>query len=371
VTILVVIGTRPEAIKLAPVIMELRDRAPAVRTHVCISGQHRDLLEPILRVFDVDVDEDLEVLERGQTLAALTSRLFQRIDACLARARPDWILVQGDTTTVLVAAMCSAYRNIRIGHVEAGLRTGDLRQPFPEELNRRITDMVADLHFAPTAAARDNLLREGVPRSRVLVTGNTVVDALLWMAARPYDVSLGPLATLPTRTRWVLMTVHRRENFGAPLRRICQAVSRLCDALGPDIHMIVPVHPNPHVRPALADLVRHTNCTLVQPLGYDDLVNVLKRAALVLTDSGGLQEEAPTFGVPVLVLREKTERPEGIAAGCAQLVGTDPDSIVDSAMRVLKGSLRGPAVNPYGDGKAAERIVEHLLARHDLSEAQN
>jgi UDP-N-acetylglucosamine 2-epimerase len=262
----------------------------------------------------------------------------------------------------MVGAMVGFYRGIRVAHVEAGLRTDDLRQPFPEEFNRRVADLCADLCFAATEGARANLLREGVPPWRIHVTGNTVVDAVVQMAARPYDEAVGPLAAIPRSAPWMLVTTHRRESFGPPLERICQAIRRLADLFGDRLHVIVPVHPNPHVAGLVSRQLALPNCSLVPPLDYQDLVHVLQRAALVLTDSGGIQEEAPTFGVPVLVLRDKTERPEGIEAGAARTVGTDPDAIVSEASRILndKRVVTEPAANPYGDGAAARRIVEIL-----------
>jgi UDP-N-acetylglucosamine 2-epimerase (non-hydrolysing) len=361
VKIMVAIGTRPEAIKLAPVVHELARHEPDVSSFVCATGQHRELLGRTLEVLNLRTDLNLDVMEHDQQLATLTGRLLERLDRVICDHRPDWILVQGDTTTAMAGALAGFYRRVRVGHVEAGLRTADLHQPFPEELNRRIVDLCADACFAPTESARANLLGEGVPADRVYVTGNTIVDAVLAVAERPYDVRSGPLARVPRDRRWVLVTAHRRESFGAPLQRIAGAVARLALAFETSIHVIVPVHPNPNVRATMSALLALANCSVVPPLDYGDLVHVLSRASLVLTDSGGLQEEAPSFGVPVLVLRDKSERPEGLDAGVARLVGTDADVIVSEASKILEGDrVPAPIENPYGDGAAARRVVAIL-----------
>jgi len=359
--IMIVIGTRPEAIKMAPVVHELARHAPRLSTFVCTTGQHRELLAPTLGTLELRPDRNLDIMTDDQSLSRLTARLFELLDPVVVEQQPDWMLIQGDTTTAMVAAAVAFYRRVRIGHVEAGLRTSDLGRPFPEELNRRVADLCSDLCFAPTPWARNNLLREGVPAFRVHVTGNTVVDAVLAMAARPYDERVGPLAALPRTRRWVLVTAHRRESFGAPLARIRQAIECLARTFADSIHVIMPVHPNPNVAATVAGMADMPNCSVMPPLDYPDLVHVMRRAALILTDSGGIQEEAPTFGVPVLVLREKTERPEAIDAGVARLVGTDPDAIVAEASRILsEGRPGAPVANPFGDGAASRRIVEIL-----------
>jgi UDP-N-acetylglucosamine 2-epimerase (non-hydrolysing) len=361
---MVAIGTRPEAIKLAPVVWELARHEPQLLPFVCATGQHRELLAQTLRLMNLRPDVNLDVMEPDQSLAGLTCRLVERMDRVICDRCPDWILVQGDTTTAMAGAMAGFYRHVPVGHVEAGLRTADLRQPFPEELNRRIVDLCADLCFAPTESARANLFREGVPADRVYVTGNTIVDAVLAVSARPYDERIGPLAPVPRGPRWVLVTTHRRESFGAPVARIVRAIERVARAFPTSIHLIVPVHPNPHIHNAMSALTALSNCSVVPPLDYPDVVHVLSRAALVMTDSGGLQEEAPCFGVPVLVLRDKSERAEGLDSGAAVLVGTDPDLIVSEASKVLSG-IRPPVSghNLYGDGAAAGRIVQ-ILRRH-------
>jgi UDP-N-acetylglucosamine 2-epimerase (non-hydrolysing) len=288
------------------------------------------------------------------------------LDPVLERFQPDWVLVQGDTTTVMATALLAYYRHIRLGHVEAGLRTGDKWQPFPEEINRRVAGVLADLHFAPTERARDNLLREGVAPHRIVVTGNPVIDALRAVAARPYDPASGPLAGVPFDRRVILVTAHRRENFGAPLERIFTALRRLAELYGDGVYFVYPVHLNPNVRePAQRMLGDVPNIALLDPLDYLPMVYLLNRATLVLTDSGGLQEEGPALGKPVLVMRQVTERPEAIEAGTARLVGTEADRIEAEVRRLLDDpqayATMAHAVNPFGDGHAAERIVEALL----------
>jgi UDP-N-acetylglucosamine 2-epimerase (non-hydrolysing) len=365
--VLSVFGTRPEAVKMAPVVEQLR-RAPGVEARVCVTAQHRQMLDQVLRLFDITPEFDLDLMEPDQALPELTAAVFRGLDPVLEQWRPDWVLVQGDTTTVMAAALLAYYRRIRLGHVEAGLRTGDKWQPFPEEINRRVAGVVADLHFAPTERARGNLLREGVPSDCIVVTGNPVIDALQSIVARPYDEATGPLAAMPSDRRVILLTAHRRENFGAPLEAIFTAVKQLAIRYRDSVHIVYPVHLNPNVRrPAERLLGGVANITLVDPLDYLPMVHLLKRCHLVLTDSGGLQEEAPALGKPVLVLRQVTERPEAIEAGTARLVGTDPQRIEAETRRLLDDpeayAAMAHAVNPFGDGHAAERIVQALLAR--------
>ncbi len=374
--VLSVYGTRPEAIKMAPVIARLRERAGEIESVVCAAGQHRELLQQVRQVFDLQPDFDLDLMRPGQSLAGLTAALTTELDAVAEQVQPDWILAQGDTTTTMVCALVAYYRGIKFGHVEAGLRTGDRQSPFPEEVNRRIADLVAELYFAPTARARNALLAEGTPAHRIRVTGNTVVDALHAVGGRPHDLSLGPLRNVSSDARVVLVTVHRRESFGEPLRELCQAIRDLARTFASaGVHVVFPVHPNPNVRePVQRQLSGLPNVSLIEPLGYVDFVHLMKRSTLILTDSGGVQEEAPSFGVPVLVMRDTTERPEGVDAGFARLVGTDRARIVSEANTFLRGtasilaSHRG--ANPYGDGHAAERIVEALL-QHSRTHAQS
>ena len=355
--VMVLYGTRPELIKMAPVVRELRRLPEHFVPIVCTTAQHRDMLDPLQEVFALRPDHDLDLMRADQGLNDLAARAFAALDAVLAGERPDLVLIQGDTTTAMAGALAAFHRRIPVGHVEAGLRTGDLRQPFPEEANRRVVDLVAELCFAPTRRAADALLAEGVPGARVFVTGNTVVDALQWAASKL------PPEPEPERAE-VLVTVHRRESFGAPLRRILAAVRELAAAF-PEIRWVYPVHRNPHVlQPAEEALGGLPNVELLAPLDYLELVRRLRRARLVLTDSGGIQEEAPTFGKHVLVLRDTTERPEGVEAGVATVVGTDTERIVGAATRLLRQADAGPfeMANPYGDGQAAARIGAILVS---------
>jgi len=367
ITVLSVFGTRPEAIKMAPVVQRLRRYPGEIRSVVCSTGQHREMLDQVLRLFEIRPDYDLNLMEPNQSLCRLTANLFWGLEPVLDAVRPDWVLAQGDTTTVLVASLAAYYKGARFGHVEAGLRTGDKRRPFPEEINRRLADAVSDLYFCPTERARRTLLAEGYPEAAILVTGNTVIDALLDVASRPYDWSQGPLKDIPRDVPVVLVTAHRRESFGAAFRRLCEAIRDLARRFG-EVQFVYPVHLNPNVRAPVAEILSaQKNIHLLEPLDYLSLVHLMKRSALILTDSGGIQEEAPSLGVPVLVMRDTTERPEGVEAGVVKLVGTDRDAIVAEAARLLSDAdaraAMASAANPYGDGHAAERIVEALLIR--------
>lgn len=366
-----VLGTRPEAIKMAPVIKELEGYPDQIVSRVCVTAQHRDMLDQVLNLFDICPDYDLNVMQPNQSLDQVTASVLTGLTPVIEKERPDWLLIQGDTTTVMAASVAAFYLGVKVGHVEAGLRTGDKRQPFPEEINRRIAGVVADLHFAPTAWARDNLLREGVSSEQVMVTGNPVIDALRAVADKPYDPRDGPLANICWDKRLVLVTAHRRENFGQPLENICQALREIAGRHSGDVHIVYPVHPNPNVQaPVYQMLGDVSNITLLPPLDYLSLVYLMKRCYLVLTDSGGIQEEAPSLGKPVLVLRVKTERPEGIEAGTAKVVGTSQTRIVAEAIRLLEDASEyqrmARAVNPYGDGHTAERIVAHLLRSESI-----
>lgn len=362
--VLSIVGTRPEAIKMAPVIKELAKRRGIV-SKVCVTGQHREMLDPVLRLFGVASDYDLDLMVADQSLAQLTARILTGMDRILAEERFDCVLVQGDTTTCMAAGLCAFYHRIPIAHVEAGLRTGDKYQPFPEEINRRMTDAASDLFFAPTPWARDNLLRENVQAERIVVTGNTVVDALLWVRGQDFDMDSSPLAGLPQDKRLILLTAHRRENQGQPLRDICAAVQRLVKDFA-DIHVVYPVHLNPNIRGPVSELLGgNPAITLLPPLDYLPLVKLMDRAYLVLTDSGGIQEEAPSLGKPVLVLRNTTERPEGVDAGTVRLVGNDREGIYNAAAHLLtdRNAYRDMSLtaNPYGDGRSAEAIVDVLM----------
>jgi UDP-N-acetylglucosamine 2-epimerase (non-hydrolysing) len=370
--IAVFMGTRPEAIKLAPVVGALRASTDFDCT-VIATGQHREMFKQVTDLFGIHVDADLDVMRPNQTLAGLTARLMDGIDGWLGSAEPDMALVQGDTTTVLMAALACFYRRIPIGHVEAGLRTGNLRSPFPEEANRRLASILVALHFAPTDSARAALLREAVADELVAVTGNTVIDALLMEVERQRDPVVskaidGALSDAIdadwSSVPFVLITGHRRENFGEGIEQICRAIATLASAF-PDHRFVYPVHLNPNVRDHVQKLLgERKNVALIAPQHYRNFVALMSRCRLVLTDSGGVQEEAPSLGKPVLVMRDTTERPEGVAAGTALLTGPNADSIVGHATRLLTDraayDAMANAVNPYGDGHASERIVARI-----------
>lgn len=357
--ILAVVGTRPEAIKMAPVIRALQS-APWADVRVLATAQHRQMLDQVLQAFAIVPDVDLDIMAPNQTLPELTSRLLLRLDEVFARERPDAVLIQGDTTTVMAAALAAFYRRIPVGHVEAGLRTGDLQNPFPEEMNRAVAGRLSRWHFAPTAGSRDNLLREGFDPATVHVTGNTVIDALLEVVQRDTPLPV----EVPEGRRMVLVTAHRRENFGAPFREVCAAVRELADRHA-DVQVVYPVHPNPNVSgPAHDILAGHERITLCPPMDYLPFVAAMKRAHLILTDSGGVQEEAPALGKPVLVMRQETERPEAVEAGVVKLVGPVRAAILAEASRLLDDpaayAAMAKGVSPYGDGRAAARIVDIL-----------
>jgi UDP-N-acetylglucosamine 2-epimerase len=366
--ILIFAGTRPEAIKVAPVVRALRDLGEAFEVRLCSTGQHGEMLEQALADFELSPDIELEVMAPGQTLAGLSGRLFPAIDALLEREQPDAILVQGDTTTVQVAALCAFYRRIPLGHIEAGLRSGDLAAPFPEEMNRRIATLAARWHYAPTERARRNLLAEQIPEAAILVTGNTVIDALLETVERtrraPPPLPSALAAVVASDRPMVLITGHRRESFGQGFQDICMALRRLADA-HPETAFVYPVHLNPNVLDIVTgQLSGVPNILLERPLAYRAFVRMMDRARLILTDSGGVQEEAPSLGKPVLVMRSVTERPEGVEAGVSLLVGSDPDTIVREVSRLLTDEAAyrrmASASNPYGDGAAGRRIAAAL-----------
>lgn len=360
--VLCMVGTRPEAVKMAPVILALQ-KVPGIDCRVVATAQHRHMLDQVLAFFGIRPDVDLDIMRPNQQLAALTARLLTDIDAVLERERPDAVLAQGDTTTVMTVALACFYRRIPFGHVEAGLRTWDLQNPFPEEANRVIAGHLSRWHFAPTESSRQNLLKEGVADADITVTGNTVIDALLMTARRELPFPL----EIPPGRRMVLVTAHRRENFGAPFEEVCRALRTLAER-NRHVSFVYPVHPNPNVK----DVVHRTldgldNFTLCEPLDYAPFVAAMKRAHLIISDSGGVQEEAPALGKPVLVLRDETERPEAVDEGVVKLVGPHYEAIVDSAQRLLDDPAAYAAmargVSPYGDGLASGRIVK-VLADH-------
>ncbi len=361
--VLVVVGTRPEAIKMAPVLEALRRREATLETRLALTGQHTHMVDQVLEAFALVPDHDLGIMREGQSLYDVAHACLDGLREVVRGFRPAMVLAQGDTATVFFAALTAFFEGSLVGHVEAGLRSGNKWAPYPEEMFRRLSDVLADLYFAPTPRARENLLREGVPREQVFLTGNTVVDALITTAHLNRSPRNPILKAVVERGRpLVLLTAHRRESFGEPLREVFAAVRELAD-LHPEVEFVYPVHPNPQVEgPAREAFTGHPRVHLTEPLDYLDLVSALERATLVLTDSGGIQEEAPTFGAPVLVLRDVTERPEGVEAGVARLVGTRRDQIVREARMFLEAvSLEGvttPPRNPYGDGKAGERIAD-------------
>ncbi len=367
VRVLTVFGTRPEAIKLAPLIEELH-RRPGIHSMVCVTGQHREMLDQVLKLFGIVPDHDLNLMRKDQTLPLLAASVFRKLAPILQSERPDWVVIQGDTTTAAIAALGAFYHRCRIAHVEAGLRSHDKWQPFPEEMNRRIAGVVADIHFAPTEQSRQNLLQEGVPESCVMVTGNTIIDALQRIRALPWNprsLHGTPRFLKPSSTgKMILVTLHRRENFGEPMIRICGALRTLAERYT-DVEFVYPVHRNPHVwQPVHSLLGGIANVSLLPPVDYLTLVHLMMRSYIVLTDSGGIQEEAPSLGVPALVLREVTERPEGVDSGNVKLVGSDAQRIVRETSRLLddpgEHQRMARAVNPYGDGHAAERIASAL-----------
>ena len=374
--ILLVFGTRPEAIKLAPVIRELQRRSveAGLRVVVCVTAQHRQMLDQALQLFNIVPDYDLDVMKANQSPTQAASGILAGLDPILQKEQPDWLLVQGDTTTVTAAALAAFYARLKVGHIEAGLRTFDKWQPFPEEINRRVASVIADMHFAPTATARQNLLQEGVPDNRILVTGNPVIDAIHWVAKQPptpearalLEQCLTSIELNGQNKRLILVTAHRRENFGSPLENICLALRDIAARYGSRVCIVYPVHLNPKVwDPVHRILGGITNIILVPPLDYLSLVHLMKHSYLVLTDSGGIQEEAPGLGLPVLVLRHVTERPEAVEAGTVRLIGTNRSRILTETVRLFEDaaaySRMACAVNPYGDGHAAERIVRALL----------
>ena len=371
--ILVVFGTRPEAIKMLPVFMELKKHS-LFETQLCVTAQHRNMLDPVLEVFKVEPDHDLNIMRPGQSLGDVTSKILTGLDQVISGFLPHMILVHGDTATTFATSLAAYFRRVAVGHVEAGLRTGDLYSPWPEEGNRKLTGVLSHLHFAPTETAKTNLLKEGFSEAQVHVTGNTVIDSLLW-AKDKLESDEALLASisksfpmLRKNARMVLITGHRRENFGVGFENICQAIQKLARQF-PDVDFVYPVHLNPNVRePVNRNLSAAVNIHLVEPQEYLPFVWLMKRAYVILTDSGGIQEEAPSLGKPVLVMRDTTERPEAVESGTARLVGADQSRIVAGVRSLLEDPTAHQAManirNPYGDGAASRRIVEQLLAHH-------
>jgi UDP-N-acetylglucosamine 2-epimerase (non-hydrolysing) len=371
--ILSVIGTRPEAVKMAPVVRLLKD-TPGIESRICVTAQHRQMLDQVLELFQIEPHYDLDLMRENQSMAQISAGIFTHLDPVLEEFQPDWVLAEGDTTTVVTTSLLAFYRRIKFGHVEAGLRTHTKWHPFPEEINRRLATVIADLHFAPTQLSRQNLLNESIPNETIIVTGNPVIDALTYVAQQeePEEIKelLGRLeihrteSSVPETRRLILITAHRRENFGEPMENICHAIKQL--ASREDAELVYPVHLNPNVQEPVNRILKNVpHVTLLPPLDYLPMVHLMKCATLILTDSGGIQEEAPAFGIPVLVLRETTERPEGVEAGTLKVVGMETSRILEEATRLLDDPAAylemAKAVNPYGDGHAAERIVSALV----------
>ena len=360
--ILIIFGTRPEAIKMAPLVLRLRQ---SLEVKVCVTGQHRQMLDQVLGLFQIVPDYDLNLMKPNQNLANLTAEVLNGVTQILQKRKFDWVLVQGDTTSTMAGAMAAFYQKVRVGHVEAGLRTYNLNSPFPEELNRQVTSKMAQLHFAPTAESKQNLLKEGFSENNISITGNTVIDALHWVLehSTPLDLAL-PIDL--QQSRMILVTGHRRENFGEGFQQICEALQTIA-LQQPDVQIVYPVHLNPNVlEPVNRILSNLPNMHLLEPLEYPQFVHLMNQSALILTDSGGVQEEAPSLGKPVLVMRDTTERPEGVQAGTVKLVGANQRTIVDETIRLLNDSeayrKMAFAHNPYGDGTACNKIMDALMS---------
>lgn len=370
--VMVVFGTRPEAIKMAPLVKGLQARAGDIETVVCVTAQHREMLDQVLKLFEIVPEHDLNIMKPGQDLFDITSNILLGLKGVLEQEKPDLVLVHGDTTTTLATSLAAYYARVPVGHVEAGLRTGNKHSPFPEEMNRKLTGAIADIHFAPTAASRDNLLREGIAADAIHITGNTVIDALLAVVDKlRNDAALKAelaqrFAYLNPQRRLILVTGHRRENFGEGFQHICEALADIA-AEHDDVEILYPVHLNPNVRQPVKDILAArglANVHLIEPVDYLPFLYLMDRSCIIVTDSGGIQEEAPSLGKPVLVMRDTTERPEAVEAGTVKLVGTSREKIVTEARRLLVDAdayaSMARAHNPYGDGKAVERIIEHI-----------
>ncbi len=367
--VMTVFGTRPEAIKMAPVVLELKKHPDQIQTIVAVTAQHRQMLDQVLHLFNIQPDYDLDIMSQGQTLYDITTRALNGLRVVLEKEKPDIVLVHGDTTTTFAGSLAAYYQQIPVGHVEAGLRTGNIYSPFPEEMNRKLTGSIAALHFAPTETAKHNLLRENVSADHIFVTGNTVIDALMNTVCDAYEMDEALQKVDFTNHRVILLTTHRRENLGEPMRHIYKALRRIVTEF-PDTEIIFPVHRNPLVRKVVEEeLADADRVHLIDPLDYEPFANVMGRSAIVLTDSGGIQEEAPSLGKPVLVLRNTTERPEAVEAGTVKLIGTDKEVVYNETKRLLldrqEYDRMSNSVNPYGDGQAARRIVACIL--HELA----
>ena len=380
--ILIVFGTRPEAIKMAPVVKGFQAAAGQCETIVCVTAQHREMLDQVLALFDIKPEHDLNIMKPGQDLFDITGNILAGLKPVLASVKPDLVLVHGDTTTTLATSLAAYYAGVPVGHVEAGLRTGNKRAPFPEEVNRKLTGAIADLHFAPTEASKNNLLREGVDPATIFVTGNTVIDALLDVSQRLSSSTLraefdAKFAFLDRSKKLILVTGHRRENFGEGFENICNALADIAEG-APDVEVLYPVHLNPNVRKPVADILaarKLANVHLIDPVDYLPFVYLMNRAHIIITDSGGVQEEAPSLGKPVLCMRDTTERPEAVTAGTVKLVGTSRATIVRETLNLLSNaedySRMSQAHNPYGDGRAVGRIIEAVLTKKGSKSCQD
>lgn len=370
--LVVIIGTRPEAIKMAPIIKELKKYPDKIKFSVCITAQHREMLDQVLKLFNIVPDYDLNIMTAGQTLSKVTSKALLRMEKVLIEEEPNLVLIQGDTTTTFAASLIAFYHRIKIGHVEAGLRTHNKYHPYPEEINRSLVTVLADLHFAPSRMAQRNLINEGVKKEKIYLTGNTIIDALLGIVRKDYVFKEKQLQHIQlSKGKIILVTAHRRENFGEPLKNICLALKELV-TLYPDNKIIYPVHPNPKVKNTVHSILNDIpNIILTKPLDYETFVSLMNKSYLILTDSGGIQEEAPSLGKPVLILRQVTERPEVVASGAAKIVGTNRDRIIQATRQLLDNKevydKMANVVNPYGNGKAAKRIVRILLSGYKLN----
>ena len=366
-----IFGTRPEAIKMAPVVRELL-KHPEIETKVCLTAQHREMLDQVVDLFQLPVDYDLDIMKQGQSLYDITDRVLLGLKEVLEKEKPDLVLVHGDTTTTFSATLSAFYQQIDVGHVEAGLRTGNMYSPFPEEANRRLTSVLTALHFAPTETARQNLLKENQKDDHIFTVGNSVIDALLATVKKDYVFEDKELQDIEEHKRIILVTTHRRENLGEPLRNVYRALRRLVETV-PDTEVVFPVHRNPLVRQAVKEVLDGVpGIHLVDPMEYEPFTNLMARSAIILTDSGGIQEEAPSLGKPVLVLRDTTERPEAVASGTVKLVGTDEDKVYNTAYKLLTDEKAykemAESINPYGDGHTSERIVQAILYFYGISE---
>ncbi len=370
IKVMTIFGTRPEAIKMAPLVKELEKNSDKIESIVCVTAQHRQMLDQVLEIFDIKPDYDLNIMKDRQTLISITTRGLEGLDAAMKEAKPDIVLVHGDTSTTFVGSLAAFYNQICVGHVEAGLRTYDKYSPYPEEVNRRLTGVIADMHFAPTERNKNNLLLENVSENTIYITGNTVIDALKTTVCANYEFKDETLASMNWDNKKVIvMTAHRRENLGEPLKNICRAVKRIVEDFE-DVEVVYPVHLNPAVREVAYDILGNMDrVKLIEPVNADELHNAISRGYMVMTDSGGLQEEAPSLGKPVLVMRNETERPEAVDAGTVKIAGVDENVIYDMAKELICDetayNAMAKAVNPYGDGFASERIVKAIIEKFE------